>query len=802
MKQKEKQSGKNRIPFGIKALLCNFLVASLAIVPFLIAGKGYIAMSHDFAAQEIPFQLFMNRTVKSGNLLWNFNIDLGSNFIESFAFYNLGSPFFWLMCLLPTTWMPKVMGWIMILKVAVAGMSSAMFFRRHLEKDKTAIMVSMLYAFSGFQCCTVVFFHFMDVIALFPFMMIGLEKLVEEKKKGYFAVACLFNLLCNYVFFVGEVMFVVFYYVIIYFVEDFLKAEKRKDTIVTAFSCIWEGMIGCLMSGILLVPAICGLLGNDRVSNHLPIERWFVVDLTKILYTIKAFWLPAENMNHMSAIWGSDWMGNGAYLPLFGMVFVLAYLFTKRDKLAFVLKICCLMACFSFLNNIFTMLSSEDYHRWYYMMILLMGLATGKVLEHPGEYKIKTSLCVNGVILGLFVVFTNGWIPWDGEGGRLVFIEGRYWTGVCIALTGVLLCGLSFWKKSVKGENILFGLTAVFSIYALASTIYWYQNTTDNTNLDQRIYPNAYAENVVNYVTGYAKELEQDIYPYRYSFHEGIPYSYTNMALSASIPSINSFTSMVHPGINEFYSTVGLERGTWTTLGSRELETLLSAKYHLYTPFAQKKGENTEGYTLARELTNRNGQRALLYEDENALPIGFTYDTYILRSELEPFRGANPAGVMLATLVISPEDEAEVSKVLPKLTDLTEFAYREGEEEKMKPVYEKYIAQRKKETSDDFAIGENHFQAVIRTDAEKYAFFSMPYDSNWTVTVNGTTEKLLNICGLMAVKVGEGENQLEFNYSYPPLQYGALLTMGSLLVFLGYLCMMNLLQKRNKNKNQ
>lgn len=791
---------KKSLPFWGKALLCNFLVALAAIGPYLLWGNGYIAMSHDFAAQEIPFQLFLNRTIQSGNLLWNFYIDLGSNVMESFAFYNLGSPFTWLTAWLPTDWMPRAMGWVMMLKLAVAGMSSALFFRRHLEKERTAILVSMLYAFSGFQCCTVVFYHFMDVIALYPFLMIGLEKLIKEKKKGYFAVACLFNLMVNYVFFVGEVMFLVLYFIVTEICPNLKDKQGRKEAFGNTIACLWEGMIGCLMSGILLLPALWGMMGNDRVSNHLAIERWFITDTRKLLYTIKAFWLPAENMNRMSSIWSSDWMGNGAYLPLFGMVLVLAYLFTKKDTLSTMLKICCVMALFSFFNNIFTVLSAEDYHRWYYMMILLMGLATGKVLEHPEEYKIKQSFVGNCLILGLFVILTNGLIRWDGNGSRLVFMEGRYWTGVCVAVTGVILCGLSFWRKTEKGEKVLFGLTALFSVYAISSTIYWYQNTTDNTSINQHHFDNAYAENVVNYVTDYAEELEKDIFPYRYSFYEGISYSYTNMALAGSLPSINSFTSMVHPGINEFYETIGLERGTWTNHGSKEVETLLSAKYYLYTPYAQGKGENlSQEGKLIRTITNGNGQEALLYEDEEALPIGFTYDTYILRSELEPYKWANPAGVMLSTLVINPEDEAEVSKVLTKVTDLTEFAYCEGEAEKVSEVYGKYKAERAKEASTEFSVGENSFTSVITADAEKYAFFSMPYDQFWSATVNGQETNILNICGLMAVKVQQGENRIEFHYSYPPLQYGAVLTLVSLLIFLGYLCACGLLQRKKQS---
>lgn len=71
----------------------------------------------------------------------------------------------------------------------------------------------MLYAFSGFQCCNLVFYHFHDAVALFPLLLIGLEKLQTEKKKGWFAFGIFMNALVNYIFFVGEAIFVIVYYI-------------------------------------------------------------------------------------------------------------------------------------------------------------------------------------------------------------------------------------------------------------------------------------------------------------------------------------------------------------------------------------------------------------------------------------------------------------------------------------------------------------------------------------------------------------------------------------------------------------
>lgn len=236
------------MPCWLAAFLLNLAVGLIAVGTFIVSDNGYFALSHDFNGQEIAFNMFMNDAVKSGNLLWNWGIDIGSNFLETFSFYNVGSVFFWISLLFPADSVPQVMGWIIILKYAVAGAVSACWFERHLNQKTVILTASLLYAFSGFQCGSIVFYHFQDQAALFPLLLIGLEELVEEKKHGRLLCACTINALCNFVFFVGEVIFLVIYYVVryLYPVCAGKGAEKKKvkECLWAAASCMLEGAIG------------------------------------------------------------------------------------------------------------------------------------------------------------------------------------------------------------------------------------------------------------------------------------------------------------------------------------------------------------------------------------------------------------------------------------------------------------------------------------------------------------------------------------------------------------------------------
>lgn len=789
---------KRRLPCFAAAFLANLAVALGAMLPFLLRDKGYFAMAFDFSAQEIPFNILMNRTVKSGNLLWNWAIDLGGNFLESFAFYNVGSVFNWISFLFPAEWVPRLIGWMMILKFAAAGGTSAVYLERHLESRAVIVLCSMLYAFSGFQCTSLVFYHFMDVVALFPLMLSGMEKLVEEGKRGRLALACALNVLCNYVFFVGEVIFLVLYYVVKYLIPHLrglghseagaqgqaalqaaagqgrsLRRQQAAAIWQPLFSCGLEGLLGLLMGGALLLPAVNGTLANSRISQHLLGESWLGMSTAEILMVLKAVLMPGETMNSLSSVARANWMTNGAYLPLFGILLVLAYCFSKKDWLSALLKTGLVIAMVPVLNNAFCFFSVEGYRRWYYMLILLMALATGKVLEKPEEYKIRRAGIVTAVLYLFFVLMTTV-VKWNASDDGILYHRKQYLLGLAVAVGGVCLVLLAL-KLFQKRRNLLLCIaTALCSCFTVLMVVEGYQSATDNTCVNMPDMDNNYSKSVAVYLTEIPEQLSRDILPYRYYFDEWISHTYYNLAMAGSLPSMNSFISTVHPSVTEYYETHGTGRGTWTNAISQGARELVGVKYIISLL------EEPE-YTFLGMLTNSNGQEMYLYENENALPIGITFDTYMTESEyqggMDMYR--RPVG-MLTSLVVKNEDEEKVSDCLEHLSY-----------DKYVDIFpdnvEKLVEEHKKECSTEFTYGDNWFASKITADKEKYAFFSVPYDKYWKASVNGREAQVLDCNGMMAVRIDQGENEISFRYEYAPLKYGIGCSAAGVLLLAVYL---------------
>lgn len=66
----------------------------LTFIPSIIKNHGIFILCDDFTFQQIPFSMLCNDAIKSGDIFWNWNIDLGTPLIEGMSYYTLGSPLF------------------------------------------------------------------------------------------------------------------------------------------------------------------------------------------------------------------------------------------------------------------------------------------------------------------------------------------------------------------------------------------------------------------------------------------------------------------------------------------------------------------------------------------------------------------------------------------------------------------------------------------------------------------------------------------------------------------------------------
>ena len=165
---------KNR-HWGLKAFLLGFLVACAIYLPFVIYDNGFFFYYGDYNVQQIPFYQLIHDTIRNGNIGWSHHTDLGANIIGSYAFYNIGSPFFWLTIPFPSEAVPYLMAPLLILKTACMSFTAYFYLKRYVYNKCYAVLGGLLYAFSGFTCFNIFFNHFHEAMIIFPLLLWAID---------------------------------------------------------------------------------------------------------------------------------------------------------------------------------------------------------------------------------------------------------------------------------------------------------------------------------------------------------------------------------------------------------------------------------------------------------------------------------------------------------------------------------------------------------------------------------------------------------------------------------------------------
>ena len=225
--------------------------------------EGYFIFYGDFNVQQIPFYQECHKAIREGNIFWSWSTDLGANFIGSYSFYLLGSPFFWLTVPFPNTLVPYLIGPLLILKFGCAALTAYAYIRRFTRTPEAARLGGLLYAFSGFSVYNIFFNHFHEPIIFFPLLLLSLELLITENKRITFALMVCICSVVNYFFFFGMVVFTVIYF----FVRLFSGAVKVKFSRFAVL--IFEAVLGLLLSAFILLPSYMAISGNTRITDFL-----------------------------------------------------------------------------------------------------------------------------------------------------------------------------------------------------------------------------------------------------------------------------------------------------------------------------------------------------------------------------------------------------------------------------------------------------------------------------------------------------------------------------------------------------
>ena len=754
------------------------LTAAIFFLPFYILDGGFFHYAGDFNSQQITFYRYMNGFVKGAGYpdsafagaprnTFSWATDLGSGVMNAYSFYLYGSPFFWFSLLFPQGWLPYLMVPLLVLKFAVAGGGAYLYLRRYVKNIDYAVLGACLYTFSGFTVYNVFFNHFVDVVALFPYLLWALDEAIYENRHGLFAFWVAVNLLNNYFFFVGQVIFLCIYFVCKLTAKDFRLTGRKFGQL------LWESVLGVAMGCLLLFPAVLSLLQNPRTIDLS--SGWGFLTYAKVqqYLAILLSWILPPDSPYLTSVWSEGvikWTSMTAYLPLCSLAGAMAYWRSRKaDSKKRIVAVCAVCALVPVLNSAFYALNSSYYARWYYMPSLILAAMTVNALEDPDVDLDAPARGIGWIMLAtlVFAVVPVRDDTTETWSFGVLKNPGQFFVVLGFGLLGLMLYRVlcSKWRQDGRFAQRMTAAVLVFACVfsmvhiGIGKFGQWY---TDSDLVKQ----DTSALLLKNDLP------EGDYRVDTYKIHDNI-----GMWLDKSC--LQYFGSTAAPSILSFYPALGVKRDVRSEpeLSNYALRGLLSVEYLITTPEKQTDFENEadDGWEYAFA---KDGYA--VYRNTNYVPMGFAYDYYLTQTEYEEIAKATRANLLMRALVLTDEDAAVYGKYLTHLP--------EGRREEL--YYESYVQdcrERRATAASVFQMNNSGFHAEITLEKENLVFFSVPYDDGFTAYINGQEADIVEVDeGLMAVLCPAGENSIDFVYQPDGIRLSRPLTLGGIVVWLAY----------------
>ena len=754
------------------------LTAAIFFLPFYILDGGFFHYAGDFNSQQISFYRYMNGFVKGAGYpdsafagaprnTFSWATDLGSGVMNAYSFYLYGSPFFWLSVLLPQSWLPYMMVPLLVLKFGVAGGGAYLYLRRYVKNANYAVLGACLYALSGFAVYNVFFNHFVDVVALFPYLLWALDEAIYENRHGLFAFWVAVNLLNNYFFFVGQVIFLCIYFVCKLTAKDFRLTGRKFGHL------LWESVLGVAMGCLLLFPAVLSLLQNPRTIDLS--SGWGFLTYAKVqqYLAILLSWILPPDSPYLTSVWSEGvikWTSMTAYLPLCSLAGAMAYWHSRKaDSKKRIVAVCAVCALVPVLNSAFYALNSSYYARWYYMPTLILAAMTVNALEDPDVDLDAPARGIGWIMLAtlVFAVVPVRDDTTETWSFGVLKNPGQFFAVLGFGLLGLMLYRVlcSKWRQDSRFAQRMTAAVLVFA--CVFSMVHIGIGKFGQWHTDSDL-----VEQDTNALLLKNDLPEGDYRIDTYKIHDNI-----GMWLDKSC--LQYFGSTAAPSILSFYPGLGVKRDVRSEpeITNYALRGLLSVEYLITTPEKRDSFEDEAdaGWTY---LANVDGYT--LYHNDNYVPMGFTYDYYVTKATYEASVKTLRSNLLLRALVLEDEDVAQYGKYLTELPDamLDELHY---------DSYTQDCADRRAHSCSVFQMNNAGFHAEITLEKQNLVFFSVPYDDGFTAYVNGEKADILRVDeGLMAVLCPAGASSIDFVYQAAGLSASRVVTAVAIPVWVVY----------------
>ncbi len=267
------ENRKNKIikfKFLKSLLLYSGLFAILALILITIfnfQNKDLLWKSDGLNQHIITLQYFKNiLTTFLGELsAFTWNLNLGIDMFSNLAYYIIGDIFSYFVIFFPDSFIVNFYSIIILVRIYFVGFAFLCFAKYKKLNITSSCIGSLLYTFSYYVLyASPRHPYFTNALILFPFLLIGIEKVIKEDKYLFYTLVLAFTFISSF-YFVYMMSLIIAIYGIILALVNYKKEGVKKIFLILSKTFLYS-LIGIMISGIILLPALNGFITSERTT--------------------------------------------------------------------------------------------------------------------------------------------------------------------------------------------------------------------------------------------------------------------------------------------------------------------------------------------------------------------------------------------------------------------------------------------------------------------------------------------------------------------------------------------------------
>ncbi len=710
---------------------------------------------------------------------WSFNIGAGSSVLILYQF--LYDPFSIIFYLAGAENISSLIVWVFVFKIFFAAIFTYLYFNYIGIGKHVCIVTSLLFAFNGFLMCFGQHYFYATWIIFLPLALYAIEVWMKTGKWLPLTL-CVSYLALNIAIFWQMSIFVFLYLLFRSSFEwrNFSHSEWRLKLI--KLSGIF--VLGLGVSSVLWLPEYYILKTSPRISND------FLHALTSTALNFLHLNSPEYYKSLLARIFsnnsqgiGSEYVGYLNYyesIQLYVGILPLLLLpqmysvFSSRAKWIASLALL-IVLIFLVLPGFAQVMNGFQYpsYRWGYNIImfeLLLAAITMDLMIKQTKINLPVLIATGLTLLICAACIYQYNYSLNVISHNVMIVKVLEVFGLILSYSIILYLLVRSKKKYLFSLLLLLVCCELIFEHRDSFSPAHRSVLNKGIELDKSVIFFDYGSQAVK------KLKESDPNAYRVeknhwllSLNDAVVQDYFGLDSYNSINS-NDYINFLS---NFGYKGPNLNVIKWSSLDYPYLADILSVKYHL------TKNSNV----LPQDVTFvENVGDVSIYLRNSYLPFGFTYDSYILTSELDKLSKSERERTLLQGAVLNTPPPILLNHML-----------------KIAPLQydNKFRSNRRKNAFNITKFSGDKIQGRISLDKAELLFLPIPFERGWSAYVNGQKSDIYKVnFGFSGVYLNQGENNVELKYFPPYMKVGGIISMICLIV----ICILLFISTKSKKE--